>query len=211
MPAPSQIKASQINYEMGVSNTASIRLSNNWVQNVASIYPTSTNFTYGKERWGINFPGGDLQYGSYAPQYDLNGDLILYAFEQLAVYSSSSIVEASATFSLYANGTLQMSIGQFNSPPYNINRTWLTSGVNSDYYAQMQITSGTLTSGTSNTDLLLSTSRTWTVTTATLIGSGGDQQSSKTVAGNLIIKDTSFNTIITRPITFDALAVLGPL
>jgi len=74
------------------------------------------------------------------------------------------------------------------------------------------VTSGAVTAGSSATgaDLALSTDRSWTVGTSTLVGSGGDQDDAQTVQADLIIKSGG-TTLISRPVVLYAQATLGNL
>lgn len=214
MPAPSLTKSSDINTELGKGSTTILRMGDANTRNLACV--SSGTIKYGNCRWGINFPGGDFTLGGfggglYLQTYDFNDSLSILASDIKAIYDSSSAAQASTGIRLFANGTLRLEVGSSSYADAYHHKLWLTSGVNSDYTAQLQVTSGALTSGdSSNTDLALSSDRAWLVTTPTLLGTGGDQVAVRTASGNLIIKDSG-GTLITRPISLFSEAVLGSL
>lgn len=78
MPAPSQTTAQNINTELGVSSTAELQMSNNWVKNVAC--KSSGAISYGDCRWGINFPGGYMDSFGYSTNYISDNKLALDSF-----------------------------------------------------------------------------------------------------------------------------------
>jgi hypothetical protein len=213
MPAPSQVSASNVNTELGVGSSTQLRWGNNWVRNVTTQYTgTDSTVNGSKMRWGINFPGGTISNTlgyNVNVQYGLDSTLYLDGQDILTVYDSSSTVQGSTGITLFSNGVMQIAAGDAQNPQTTYHRTWLTSGVNSDYTAQLRVDSGAITSGTANTDLSLSTNRQWIVATNALFGSGGDQQDLRTASGNLIIKSGS--TLIERPFSMYAFAVLGQL
>ena len=77
---------------------------------------------------------------------------------------------------------------------------------------QFQVTNGALTGGSdsANTDLSLSSNRTFQVATAVLFGTNGDQSVLNDASGNLIIKSGG-TTLISRPTSLFAEAALGPI
>lgn len=78
-------------------------------------------------------------------------------------YSDAQIDPANASCGLtVGNSGAATATGE---SPY----TWLLSGVNSDYEIRADVTSGSLSSGTTGSWLVLSTSRSWAVT-RTVIG-----------------------------------------
>jgi hypothetical protein len=214
MPAPSLTKSSDINTELGKGSTTILRLGDANTRNLAT--KSSGAISFGNCRWGINFPGGDFTLGSfgggiYVQTYDFNDSLSISASDIKTTYDSFSSAQAATAIRLFANGTLRLEVGSSSYATAFHHKLWLTSGVNSNYTAQFQVTSGALTSGdSSNTDLVLSSDRAWFVTTSTLLGTGGDQSETLTASGNLIIKDSG-GTLITRPISLVSVAVLGSL
>ena len=67
----------------------------------------------------------------------------------------SAVGAAAATYQVNASGTIQSQVGILES--------WLLGGgVNSDYEVMATVTSGTLTSGTTDSWLSCATTRTWT-------------------------------------------------
>jgi len=220
MPNPSEIKASQVNYELNssfypVSNTAQLTTANNWVKNVASV-SSSTNFQYGRLRWGINFPGvvqNDVGVNVSTP-YAISAKIDLSA-QILTDISSDPNATAFTYFYLYSNGvfTTETTTTYSGGQTQVFNRIWLTSGVNSDYTANLHITSvtgsGLFTQGgassDANTDLALSTDRVWVVR-STVSGVGSDADA---VEGNLIIK-SSGTEIFRRPFSFVTVVDIQP-
>lgn len=219
MPNPSSVTAQQINFEIGAtSNTTTLQLSNNWVKNLASTFSTAnSNIKMGDCRWGINFPGGYLYNNrqttqSFTKTYDTDNILQINSYDQLALYTGGDIVQAAAYFELFSNGVMRLIGFDSQGGNYYVHITWLTSGLNSDYTANLNVISGAVTAGSSaiNSDLALSTNRSWTVGTNQLLGSGGDQDETQTVTANLIIKSAG-TTLIIRPVTLYAQATLGAL
>jgi hypothetical protein len=216
MPNPSQVSAQNINTELGVSSTAQLQLSNNWVKNLASTFSTSnSNIRMGDCRWGINFPGGEmLNYRGgnqdYVKTYNLNNSLTISSFDGVETYDSFTVAQSVAALTLFSNGVMKIEANDTGDPGYSQHFTWLTSGANSEYTAQFNVTSGALTGGSgANTDHVLTADRTWIVSTNILQGSGGDQSDTRQASGNLIIK--SGGTLITRPVSLYAQAYLGPI
>lgn len=219
MPDPSSVSAQQINTELGVSSTTILPLSNNWVKNLASTWSTSnSNIKMGDCRWGINFPGGEmLNYRSgsesYSKKYQLDNELQISSYDQVAVYDSFTTAQAAAWLTLYSNGVMKIEANDTGDPGYSQHFTWLTSGANSDYTARFDLyPGGTLSAGSSNAneDLALTADRTWYVVSPLLQGSGGDQDETAFASGNLIIKSGG-TTLINRPVYLYAQATLGPI
>jgi len=213
MPNPSQIRSSQINTELGVSSTAQLRMGNAWVRNVTT--ELSGTVTFGKARWGINFPGGTLSDDfDYAPNYEATSQLFLTASDFLTFYGSSDDVQGFTGLYLYSNGVMKLEAGTTAALARSYHRTWLTSGSNTDYTARVDLDAGSdpASTGSSATgeDLGLDTNRVWYGATDVYFGSGGDISVMTTVYGNLIIKSAG-TTLIRRPIYFVAEARLGEI
>ena len=207
MPAPNQVSASNVNTELGVGSSAQLNWGNNWVRNVTTQF-TGTNSTVNgsKMRWGINFPGGNMlkaQFNSgYSAQYSLDSTL-KFDTEETVFYDGVTYAEAYSEITFYANGVMRLQGSTAGAGPTNYHKTWLTSGAAGDYTVQFQHTAGDpLTTGTSNTDLAMSTNRTFALLVQ--VGPGVDALS-KTTFGNLIIKDSG-GTLITRPIELNSFA-----
>ena len=189
---PSTTTAQNINTEIGVPATTQIDLTNNWVRNVACEFGT-TAVSYGDARWGINFWGGTLSNviaGTLTwayPRYNLNANLIAYSTHS----GGKGIGNANSSLTLFANGVLRIGVTRGVNTAYQ-HRTWLTSGVAGDYTANYAVV-GTfgagrgLTVGTLNTNLALSTDRTWAAVTS----SGGGGLDTEGGDGNLIITATT--------------------
>lgn len=182
MPDPSIIKFSDVNTELGQTTTQIIRTSNNHVRNVAAA-GLSGEYGFSDLRWGINFPG---RYVEADNAFNLNR--IQYrstsAITISAINAAPGGRSANATISIESGGTIKYQAVSVGTNTFS--RTWLTSGVNSDYTANLHLTSGSITTGsTTNTDLALSTTRTWTVRSVAL-GAGSEDSDSAT--GVLIIK-----------------------
>ena len=196
MPAPATVSAQNINSEIGYTSTQSVNLNETRVRNLACDASGETNFAFC--RWGINWRGGSATGFAFSKQYDTTSALNAYATD--FVFSPATATSACALI-LFASGTMRVRITQ-GGVSTTWDSTWLTSGVNSNYTAQLTVSSGAWTSGTTGTDLNLNTDRTWEiVTTRTTNGF-----SSSTVAGNIIIKDTDgfWGTLLTRPYSFTA-------
>lgn len=203
---PSQVSATNVNAEINVSSSLQMSLSNNWVKNVAAIPISSTTLNYGKLRWGINFPGiqpdpaaGGFGFSSSNTPYRYANTANL-VFERIRVASTGSVT-ANGRITINADGILKYIYGAAESGVTTgvtdmVTRTWLTSGANSDYTANLVITSGSFDAGSSasNTDLVLSTTRTWTKT-ATRAAPGVDTQ---ICSGVMIIKNDGVE-IFRRP------------
>lgn len=153
----------------------------------------------GKMRWGINFPGGSQRVintegtentNTFTKTYQSNKNLSLYA-QHFAQGSTSGNV----FLKLDSNGVLTMSSTAGTST--NVRSiTWLTSGTNSNYTANLVLYSGTGVGGSAtNTDLTLNATRTWYIDGAT----SGEQSLSGYANCELIIKDAG-GTLITRPV-----------
>lgn len=197
MPAPSQVTAQDINTELGVSSTAQIEMSNNWVKNVAC--KSSGAISYGDCRWGINFPGGDMGLGGYnllGATYGASSKLEISS-AHLVFFDGATSAFCTSEINFYANGVMRLNSYSAGSGSFVYHRTWLTSGSAGDYTVQFQRTGGdALTGGTTNTDLVMSTTRTFVLDGTVGPSVGTDF---KNTIGNLIIKDGG-GTLITRPI-----------
>lgn len=95
----------------------------------------------------------------------------LVAYDNTGVGSGITLLDsgikpytANSTITLSASGTATYSV---HSNYYSY--SWLLSGANSDYYAFMDTpSSGSFSSGTTNSALQLNTTRSWTVTRGTV-------------------------------------------
>lgn len=201
MPNPSAVKASDVNIEMGVGSTTTLKWGNNWVRNVATQYTgTNSDVNASKFRWGINFPGGNISPFGALLAYDTTSNVNLNADE---LDFAPGTVSASVTIRIESGGTL-LYTATSGAASYSNTGTWLTSGSASDYTAQLQINSGDNPGGsTLNTDLNLGTTVEWVLSVSrSTVG-----LSLKTCNGNLIVKDGS-GTLITRPFTMQVTAEL---
>lgn len=175
MPNPSQVSAQNINTELGVGSTTLIQLNNNWVRNVAS--KSSGQISYGDCRWGINFPGGSQSADVIAPANSYNKTYSTSPNLDLSAYDFSlSSAEANTSLKIGSDGTL--TIESIAGATYNIAQfTWLTSGSNSDYTANLYVNSDTTLNpnypSTTNVDHSLSETRHWRILAAS---GGGDAQ-----------------------------------
>lgn len=144
---------------------------------------------FSRLRWGINFPGrahgnylSSINYGA-TPNVDINSTYLGY-------YPNDSEAIGESYLIFYTNGVLRMvATAGGNSAPaanQNFHRTWLTSGANSDYTVQLNVTGGALnaSSAAANTDFALTADRYFYVST----GITGAGQNSEEAFGNLIIK-----------------------
>lgn len=160
---PSQVSAGNINSEFGIATSTLLRTANNWVKNVASISNSTNLVNYGKLRWGLNFPGRNVGYvaptGTNLEYYDNYEYINLFASSFVGPGASADAnvyiqLSSSGVFTLYATAAGGSS---------TFTRTWLTSGVNSDYTANVVVSSGSFntTSSPTNQNLSLSTTRIW--------------------------------------------------
>ena len=196
MPAASTTSAQDINNEIGYTSTQSVNLNETRVRNLAN--DQSGEISFAQCRWGINFRGGEFFNGlPYARRYASDAKMIGYAEEIVGAPASAS---ASSSLILRSNGQMTV-VCTVGGVPTQFNNTWLTSGSAGDYTAQITVSSGSWTSGTTGSDLALSTTRTWEIS-ATRVTTG---ITSNQVSGNLIIKDSG-GTLITRPYDFTAVA-----
>lgn len=201
MPAPSTTTAQDINTELGQSVTTSVNLNETQVRNLAC--KSSGQISYGDCRWGINFPGGGQTSLIYTKNYTT--DNVLYISASDLTFSPTE-ASASITLQINSSGTMLFSAStSFGSNSTSV--TWLTSGAAGDYTAQLNVTSGDTPTGSAiDTDLALSTTRSWSFSVSTgffptLV--------IKECFGNLIIKDSG-GTLITRPIYFQVVAESQP-
>jgi len=202
MPDPSQVTATQINTELGVSASAELKWGNNWARNVATQYTaTDSPVNASKFRWGINLPGGDASGGGFTPRYGLDDALLIYG-DSFVAYDGVSEAGAFATIIFRSNGQLSILTNGIIAH----NKTWLTSGGAGDYTIQFSKTGGThdLTIGTQNTDLILSSDYSFEL--QSIVGPNVGY-SSKSTSGNFILKEyPSGVTHITRPTAFETQA-----
>lgn len=201
MPSPSQVSAQNINTELGVGTTTTLSLGNNWVRNVTT--QTTGSVDYGKARWGINFPGGrlinDLGYSKTYGGGQAN--LPNTYFYMFAYDAGFSLASSNTILTVYSNGVMKLEANGSTTATNVHHVTWLTSGVNSDYTAQLKVNDAVAIGGAAlNTDLALSTTREWSSGAA----SGGGTASNYANC-ELIIKDSG-GTLISRPIYFETIA-----
>lgn len=198
MPNPSSTTASQITAEAypARSTTAQLELTDPEVRNLACV--SSGAISYGNCRWGINFRGGSYTSFSRESYYGVSNILAVDSYDSVLADGSSTIsASGSLQYTSGGTGTVYANAGTFN-------HTWLTSGAAGDYTIQLQKSTGNSPTGASlNTDLVLSTSRTWTWATPT-IGPGAGL-STLTFTGNIIVK-TGGTTLITRPVSIVVVA-----
>ena len=215
MPAPSTTTASNINTELGKGSTTILRMGDANTRNLAC--KSSGTVSFGNCRWGINTPGRSVSHiypsvGFDEPQYNITDLLSVDGSDIQSTYDSFSTAQGAAIVRFFSNGVMKVTAFNSVQGDYDFHRTWLTSGVNSDYTVQFQVTNGALTGGSdsANTDLSLSSNRTFQVATAVLFGTNGDQSVLNDASGNLIIKSGG-TTLISRPTSLFAEAALGPI
>jgi len=195
MPIPSETTASQINSELGKTSSAILKLNDANTRNLA--VKSSGAIKFGDCRWGINIPGGICDNIERVINYNVDSELNIQA-SQFSMYDPPfSSAYASAAIYFRSNGQMSIIVIGDAGDQNIFNRTWLTSGSAGDYTIQLQKTSGNTPGGDSvNTDLALSTTRSWTLTS--FIEPPGPGIDDKTLSGNLILKDSG-GTLITRP------------
>lgn len=183
MPDPSVIKFSDVNTELAQSASQIITTSNNHVRNVAAA-GLSGEYGFSDLRWGINFPGrrvvASTTSGFNEIRYRTNSLIVVDAEYILAGAARA----ANATIRINNSGTIQyQAVGGVTN---TFTRTWLTSGVNSDYTANLHLSTGAITSGnTTSVDHPLSGNLSWTVRSVALTSGSIDEDSA---SGALIIK-----------------------
>lgn len=194
---PSLVDASDVNAEIGVSTTQLLTASNNWVRNVAAIPNGTTQINFGKLRWGINFPGRRVTQTSNSVYYSTANTANLTSFSQLIAPTGTS--NANVVIDINSDGILKYISSTLYSSgltAHIFNRTWLTSGTNADYTANMVLSTGSFdaTSAATSTDLALSSNRRWRKSITR--PSGGT--STATCSGVLIVKNDGVE-IFRRP------------
>jgi len=209
MPDPSIISLSQVNEEMNgtdstVSSTATISLSNNWVKNVASDFYTGGSINFGSLRWGVNFPGRYITIGPLSVQVTNTALYRSTPLISLVSYAYATVAcTANVTFQINSNGVLYYDCTRSTGSDIRFHRTWLTSGVASDYTVNFVVESGTVTGSATNTDLALSTTRTWAIGSSA--AGAGYRIDEDLASGNLIIKSGG-TEIFRRPWAFSTTA-----
>jgi hypothetical protein len=198
MPNPSQVSAQNINTELGVGTTTELSLGNNWVRNVAT--KSTGTISYANTRWGINFPGGLVT----ADYFGTNTYLRAYNTDPFLNLNATDFgfgsASANTILAIYSNGVMKF---EATTTSYSVAHhvTWLTSGSNSDYTAQLLVNDAIAIGGASlNTDLVLSTTRIWSSGAA----AGGGGQAINYANCDLIIK--SGGELITRRVYFNTFA-----
>lgn len=203
MPAPSEIKASQVNDELGISNTSQLLVGNNWVRNVASVSAVATDLKFGNLRWGINVPGGSYTTFGRTLRYGIDNAMEISVSDFELYFPPFSSSSAASQITFRSNGQLTITVTD-SGGSYDYNSTWLTSGSASDYTIQFEYGSGDVPSGdVTDTDLALSTTRSWSLTAT--VGPPGPGSVSLSTAGTLLLKDSG-GTLIGRPISLSASA-----
>lgn len=153
-------------------------------------------------RWGINFPGVQL----VGPRYRYSNTANIVSSRTRV--ASTGFVMANGRIEINSNGILKYIVGG-REPGVNAtsdlrSTTWLTSGVNSDYTANIVITgtgSFDADSSPTNADLLLNTTRRWTITNNQPAPGG----TTRSASGVMIIKNDGVE-IFRRPWTMSVTA-----
>jgi len=204
MPTPASTSMSDINNHIGSSRN---NLNDGYVRNLAS--RSSGSISFAQCRWGIQFPAYKGIDGSAVADYSTNGNISYTASHTFPAFwqNSQNYAEVAIYYNLKSDGTATIVKG--NSQTGNFTAaswTWLQSGSNSQYYAQVNISSGSLhnSSSATGTDLILSTTRSWVVLArADWNGSAWTPDPATAGAeGTLTIKDESFNTLLVRSFSF---------
>lgn len=155
--------------------------------------------SYGRLRWGINFPGRSVSPVNDYPNY-ANSNEITMSSSYLGSDSQDNEAFAECDIIFYSNGVLryfaQAGSDSSIAEQRNYHKIWLTSGVNTDYTVRVTVDSGALNSGSDqiDTDLGLNTDRFFFVY-AYVPGVGQDEENA---SGNIIIK-TGTTEIFRRP------------
>lgn len=208
MPDPSSVTSQQINTEVGSPVTTQLDISgNNTIRNLAC--KSSGEISYGHCRWGINFRGGD--YGgdyidgvgghAYTQEYAATPNLTVRGSTE----NTGVAAAARANLEINSNGTMVLNVVA-GGITQTVGTTWLTSGVAGDYTANLIRTGalGTITGSGTNTDLVLSTTRSWSVNSSRATA-GTDTDF---LYGILVIKNTVGGAeLIRRPVGLETTAL----
>lgn len=201
MPNPSETKASDINTELGKTSTSLLNMNDANTRNLA--VKSSGAIKYGDCRWGINFPAREISVFSVDTVYDTD-DRLLGEDNATGIFGVDTELYARVGMNFYSNGVFRL-FCERDANGYNVgfqhfHRTWLTSGNNTDYTVQLQVSTGSWTSGdATGTDLAMSTTRQYQLQAYVAGPAGSDL--GKAVTGNVIIK-SSGTELFRRPYSF---------
>lgn len=197
---PTSTSIQNINTEVDFSSTAQTSLNNSRVRNLAN--KQSGAISFADCRWGISVPaiqtlvdpfGNPI--GSWNKNYAISAETNLQALYSIAGQPPNEY-SARAGVRILSNGTFKYFVGTFSDgdAEYSSLDGWLLVGSNSEYTIRLN-TSDTLTVGTANTDLALTSNREFSI--------DAGLNNILEVTGDLILK-RSGTTLITRPCYFRA-------
>lgn len=197
---PTSTSIQNINTEVDFSSTAQTSLNNSRVRNLAN--KQSGAISFADCRWGISVPamktlvdpfGNPI--GSWNKNYAISAETNLQAY-YLQLNEPPGNYSARAGVRILSDGTFKYFVGTFinGDAEYPSANGWLLVGSNSDYTIRFN-TSDTLTVGTPNTDLALTSNREFSIDAVL--------NNILEVTGDLILKRNG-TTLITRPCYFRA-------
>lgn len=195
---PTSTSIQNINTEVDFSSTAQTSLNNSRVRNLAN--KQSGAISFADCRWGISVPAMQTltdpfgnPIGTWNKNYAISAETNLQAYYLDTNNPPPGNYSARAGVRIFSSGLLRYFVGTFVDSDSPYDTTWLIVGSNSDYTIRFN-TSDTLTVGTPNTDLALTSDREFSVD-STFPGSPVE------VTGDLILKKSG-TTVITRPCYF---------
>lgn len=203
MPTPTTTSMSDINTHIGSSRNS---LSDGQVRNLAN---QGGQISYSQCRRGIQFPaykGFQLIGGPNVTADYSSNDIILESYKFYFEDWPGPEAQSAIYYRLQSNGVGLIRFFDNQTGDNDVTWTWLQSGSAGDYTARFDLSSGTLySSSATGTDLSLSSTREWIVLASASLGSPDTQSAT----GDLVIKDSGGNVLISRPITLTATAQKG--
>jgi hypothetical protein len=181
---PISTSMSTINTTVGYTSTRQTGLGDTRVRRLAA--RSSGIISFSDCRWGIAVPARSILNTFNGASYDTS-DLLSIQAQRFTAGNVTSRIDA------LSGGTLRYQTDHGGGTS-QFDYTWLIIGSNSEYTIRFDVTSGSLTSGTTGSDLALTSNRSFVVTQ-----NGAGQ---KTCTGNLILKRSGV-TLITRPVSLD--------
>lgn len=204
MPTPTTTSMSDINNHIGSARNS---LSDGQVRNLAN---QGGQISYSQCRWGVQFPaykGNQILSGaSVTADYNTN-DIVLESYKFYFEDWPGPVAESAVFYRINSNGSGLIRFFDNQTGDNDFTWTWLQSGSAGDYTVRFNLSSGSFYTGSSatGTDLSLSSTREWIVLASATLGVPDTQQ----VIGDLVIKDSGGNTLISRPTILQATAEKG--
>jgi len=178
---PVSTSMSTINDTVGYSSTASTGLNDARVRNLAN---RSGTISFENCRWGIAVPARAITNTFNGPAYSVSNTTTIQA-QRFDSGNVTSRIDA------LSGGTLRYQTDHGGGTS-QFDYTWLIIGSNGEYTIRFDVTSGGLSQGTTGSDLVLTSNRSFVLNQ---VGSG-----QQTCTGNLILKRSGV-TLITRPVS----------